>query len=64
LTGVITKMKTNLYLTILILIAGVASVHAGAPPVNGVPEAGTTIVLLGLGLGAVVAARHKFGSRK
>ena len=45
------KMKTKLSVTLLALLVGVASVSAGEPPVNNpVPEAGATIVLLGLGV--------------
>ena len=58
-------MNIKSHLTILTLFASAAPAMALVAPVNGaVPEAGTTIVLLGLGLTAVLAARHKFGSKK
>jgi hypothetical protein len=57
-------MKTKLSFTLLALLVGVASVSAGAPIVNPVPEAGATIVLLGLGVAAAVALRRKFAPKK
>ena len=53
--------KTNLAgLTVLGLFASAVPIHAAVvgPPVN-VPEGGPTLLLFGLALAAVVAARYK-----